>query len=398
MMKKLLILLITFVSLNGFALENPKAIRGVWVPAPRFTSALHTYENVQDFVNLLDSLNFNAVFLVSYAQTQTIYKSKVIQKYAGIKDIKKTSLLSPYLDNYDKNAKSTTADPVADLIRLAHEKGIKVFFWYEYGFMGDTKPITNNNGLLAKNKDWLGVDNQGKPASYHNKDFYFNAYSPKVQGYITKLIEEGIRLYPEVDGIQGDDRLPAMPINSGYDAYTVSKYKKEHGGEHPPQDFNDQGWIDWRINILNQFGKTLYEAAHKAKKDIIVSFAPNPYPWSRENLMQDWPTWLKEGYCDLLAVQCYRYNAQAYKNTVTEALTNVKESNTNALFAPGIILMEGGTIKMSADLLRQQIKINRDLNINGEIFFYNEALNNKEIKEVFSDLYSTKVDFPTNVH
>ena len=395
MIKSLLLSLLIIISLEGVAAqENPQAIRGVWVPAPRFTSVLHTYENVQKFVNLLDSLNFNAVFLVAYAETQTIYPSKVIQKYTGIKAVANTSLLKPYLTNYDKNSSSNTNDPISDLIRFAHEKGIKVFFWYEYGFMGDTKPITNKNALLAKNPDWLGIGNDGKPAAYNNSDFYFNAYSPKVQSYIVQLIQEGIKLYPGVDGIQGDDRLPAMPRNSGYDRYTTSKYKKEHGGQLPPKDFNNDAWVSWRVHLLNQFGRRLYQAAHAVKKDIIVSFAPNPYPWSKENLMQDWPSWVANGYCDLLAVQCYRYNAEAYKNTVSEALSYIKKSKSNQLFAPGIILMEGDKIKMSVDLLKQQIKINRDLNIDSEIFFYNEALNNNEIKRVFLDLYKTKADFP----
>lgn len=371
-----------------------KAIRGVWVPAPKFTDVLHTYNNVQKFVNDLDELNFNAIFLVSYAQNKTIYPSKVLQRYAGFDDLAKTDLLAQYKANYDGAKKSPTGDPIKDLIALAHQRNIKVFFWYEYGFMGDIKPITKENPLLANNPDWLGIANDGAPAAYHNKDFYFNAYHPKVQDYLIELITEGIKLYPDVDGIQGDDRLPAMPKNSGYDSYTVKKYKAAHKGQHPPQDFNDKNWVNWRIDLLNDFGKRLYQAAHKVKKDIYVSFAPNPYPWSKENLMQDWPTWVKNGSCDLLAVQCYRYNAEAYKNTVTEAVGHVRSNKASQLFAPGIILMEGGKIKMSAELLRAQIKINRDLNINGEIFFYNEALKDSEIRQVFLDLYKAKVEFP----
>ena len=395
MQKKIWFLLFMITVLQVQAQQkNKEAIRGVWVPAPRFTKVLHTYENVQKFVGLLDSLNFNSIFLVSYAQTKSIYPSKVIKQYTGSKSLAETSMLFPYLKNYHQPLKSPTGDPVADLIRLAHQRKIKVFFWYEYGFMGDTKPITMDNPLLAKNPDWLGIANDGKPAAYHQKDFYFNAYDPKVQDYMIKIIQEGIKLYPEVDGVQGDDRLPAMPRNSGYDSYTVKRYQKEHQGKLPPQNYNDTAWVNWRIDILNQFGKRLYQAAHAIKSDIIVSFAPNPYPWSKENLMQDWPNWVKNNICDLLAVQCYRYNADAYKNTVSEALSYVKANNSKQLFAPGIILMEGSQIKMSTDLLKQQLKINRNLNINSEIFFYNEALNNKDIQSVFKEVYPYKVDFP----
>jgi uncharacterized lipoprotein YddW (UPF0748 family) len=260
--------------------------------------------------------------------------------------------------------------------------------------MGDTKPITKENPLLANHPDWLGIGNENQPANYHNKDFYFNAYNPKVQDYLIKLIKEGIKRYPNVDGVQGDDRMPAMPKNSGYDVYTVSKYKKEHDGKAPPKDFEELSWVNWRINLLNNFGKKLYQKVKKENPNVMVSFAPNPYPWSKENLMQDWPQWISNGICDLLAVQCYRYNSEAYKSTVTEVLKHINENNPKQVFAPGIILMEGGKIKMSSDLLKEQININRSLGIEGEIFFYNEALNDKKIQAAFKELYPKKVVFP----
>ena len=66
MIRKLLLLILICLStcFNSFSVEkNVKAIRGVWVPAPRYTDVLHTYENVEQFVNTLDLLNFNAIFL-----------------------------------------------------------------------------------------------------------------------------------------------------------------------------------------------------------------------------------------------------------------------------------------------------------------------------------------------
>lgn len=391
--KKLIFFVLLFVNSLLFAQEE-SAIRGVWVPAPKFTSVLHSYKNVDNFVRLLDSLNFNTVFVVSYAENKTIYPSKIIKTYTKSKSITESNLLSPYLKTYNTEGKSLSSDPIADLISLAHSRNIKVFFWYEYGFMGDTKPITNENPLFANHPDWLGINNENKPTNYYNKDFYFNAYNPKVQDYLIKLIKEGIKRYPNVDGIQGDDRMPAMPKNSGYDAYTISKYKKEHNGQLPPKDFEELNWVNWRINLLNNFGKKLYQEVKKENANVMVSFAPNPYPWSKENLMQDWPQWIGNGICDLLAVQCYRYNSEAYKNTVTEVVKYIKQNNPQQVFAPGIILMEGGKIKMDANLLKEQININRNLGINGEIFFYNEALKDKKIQAVFKELYTKKILFP----
>lgn len=394
MAKRWLMAIAFFSVLCTLTAKAQDAIRGVWVPAPRHTNVLHRYENIENFVGLLDSLNFNAIFLVSYAESKTIYPSRIIQQYTKAKDLGSTNLLHPYAEPYNQSGRSSSNDPVADLIKLAHQRHMKVFFWYEYGFMGDTKAITSENPLLARNPDWLGIRQDGSPAAY-NHDHYFNAYDPKIQRYLIELIKEGLKRYPEVDGIQGDDRMPAMPRNSGYDKVTVARYKKEHDGKQPPQDFNDEAWVNWRLKILNAFGKTLYDEAHRVKKDIMVSFAPNPYPWSKENLMQDWPAWIREGSCDLLAVQCYRYSAEAYKNTVATALSYVRRERAGQAFAPGIILMEGGKIKMTPELLKQQININRELGINGEIFFYNDALKDPAIKKVFTEIYPKKANFPS---
>lgn len=391
-MRFLVFAVLIFAHSCCIASETPQAIRGVWVPAPKYTKVMHSYQQIKNFVGLLDELNFNAIYLVSYAESKTIYKSKVLQKYTGKQPLDSTSLLQPYIGKYN----SPTNDPVKDLIVLAHQKGIKVFFWYEYGFMGDIKEMTSNHPLLANNPKFLALGNDGKPANYHQKDYYFNAYHPEVQQYLLELIKEGISLYPDVDGIQGDDRLPAMPKNSGYDEFTVAKYKKEHAGSAPPNDFNNTTWVNWRLDILNDFAGKLYKSVKAQNKNVMVSFAPNPFPWSKDNLMQDWPNWIKNKYCDLLVVQCYRYNADAYKATVTEANTIVKQNNPNQLFATGIILMEGGNIKMTPELVKQQVQINRSLGINNEVYFYNQALANDTIKTAFKEIYPQKAAFPKN--
>jgi uncharacterized lipoprotein YddW (UPF0748 family) len=261
--------------------------------------------------------------------------------------------------------------------------------------MGEGSPIPADNPLLAQNPSWLGIGNDNQPSSYNKHDYYFNAYNPEVQEYLIKLIEESLTLYPDVDGIQGDDRMPAMPRNSGYDKYTVALYKAEHKGAEPPHDFNDSLWVRWRLDKLNDFGKKLYARVKARNKNAMVSFAPNPYPWCVNNLMQEWPQWCKDGICDLLAVQCYRDNAQAYEATVSEVLKYVKQSNPDQLLAPGIILMVSGKVKTTPELLTEQVMINRKLGIKNEIYFYNEALNDKQIQQCFKTLYPTKVRFPS---
>ena len=48
-----------------------------------------------------------------------------------------------------------------------------------------------------------------------------NAFNPEVQQFMLDLIQALLTSYPEIDGVQGDDRMPALPSISGYDDYTV---------------------------------------------------------------------------------------------------------------------------------------------------------------------------------
>ena len=383
-----------------FALNNvvnaKQEVRGVWVPDPQYTDVLKSYKNVVDFVTMLDTLNFNSVFVVSYALNKTLYPSKVLLKNTNYSHIDSTCLLTPFMKTYNKPLKSPTGDPVRDLITEAHKRNIKVFFWFEFGFMADIKLATpKNNPILAKHPDWLGIGNDGKPANYNNQDYYFNSFNPKVQQYLLDLIAESIRKYPDVDGVQGDDRLPASCINSGYDKLTVKRYQKAHKGQTPPQNFKDSAWMRWRLNILNDFGARVYKKVKATQPNVMVSFAPNPYPWCKDNLMQEWPKWVSNGFCDLLAVQCYRRDSIAYAKTVKAAQANVKLPEGKKMnFAPGVLLMVSGQIS-DAEQVKKQLLANRKLNTNGEILFYNEGLRKAEIRAIFKELYVEKVLFPT---
>ena len=55
-----------------------------------------------------------------------------------------------------------------------------------------------------------------------------NGFDPEVQDFIMSLIMEVVLKY-DIKGIQGDDRLPAMPTLAGYDNYTSSLYKAKFG-------------------------------------------------------------------------------------------------------------------------------------------------------------------------
>jgi uncharacterized lipoprotein YddW (UPF0748 family) len=378
-----------FFSLLSGAYPEEKPVRAVWIPDPSHTSALQTYDKVLKTIDLLHELQLNTIFVCTWAKGKTIYPSPVLQKRAGYKTADEGWLMKEYMNDYNFPLKSPTGDPLKDLAREARKKNIRVILWFEYGFMASHGPTPEIHPLLENNPQWASKGNDGKQSNYNKTDYYFNAYHPDLQQFMLDLIREALTLYPEVDGIQGDDRMPAMPRNSGYDEYTVEKYKKEHGGAEPPADFNNEQWVRWRLDILNRFGAEMHNTIKQASSEKQMCFSPNPYPWCMENLMQEWPQWIEAGIVDLLSVQCYRNTIEAYKTTVETASKYAGEKTDKRILNPGIILKNGSKI-MSKELLIQQLEANKKLKTNGEAFFYNEGLWYKDVQEVLKMNYQFK--------
>lgn len=365
--------------------EQETAVRAVWLPDPSHTTVMHSYKNLNDFVNLVDNLNLNTIYLATWVRSMTIFKSQVLKANTNYSTVEDGYLFGNMA--YD----GPSGDPVRDLITLAHAKNIKVIFWFEYGFMrdGGAKPSASHP-ILSVHPEWDGLGNDGKPSNYNGTDYYLNSYDPEVQEFMIKLVEESIDLYPDVDGIQGDDRMPAAPRNSGYNQSTREKYFAAKG-VYPPADYNNAEWVRWRLDLLNAFGKQMFDRIKAKRSSLIVCFSPNPYPWCEDNLMQDWPGWIKSGIVQLLSVQCYRNDLASYQYTISTTNDYIKKSTGANIFNPGIYLRN--TTEWET-LFVEQMKANRKLGTNGEAFFYNEGLKQEINQRVIKAFYTGKAIFP----
>lgn len=368
-------------------LDQETGVRAFWIPDPSHTSFLTSYENIQEGVALAKELNFNTLYAVAWAKTRTLYPSQVLADNSTYTDARE-GMFTP-------NYTGKSGDPLTDLIEVAHDAGLKVILWYEYGFMArwGSPPTPQNDKILAVHPHWVGINNQGEPSSYNNADFYYNAYHPEVQQFMIDLVMEAVENY-DIDGVQGDDRMPAMPRNSGYDEYTANSYK-EYSGEYPPHNIHNTAWVRWRADILNQFGQDLYDAVKAVKPHVLVTNSPNPYPWAFTNLMQEWPVWLDAGNVEILSVQCYRYNIASYMATVNEVLqyfNNHGDGNMQRL-SPGLIVY-GSQGLTDPELLVKKMQYNRSVGITGESFFYDVPLNDVRIKRAIKAMYPGPAIFP----
>ncbi len=337
--------------------------KGIWLTDVA-SEALDTQEGIKEVIKQCKTYGIDQVYVVVWNRGHTLYPSAIMEVTFGEKIMPRFA----------------GRDILKELITEAHKEGLKVHAWFEFGFSSSYQENDGGHILRAK-PHWKALDSKGNLVS-KNGFQWMNAFNPEVQDFLLSLIKEVVTTY-EIDGIQGDDRLPANPSTSGYDALTVSAYKKDHNGKLPPEDYKDLDWIQWRAEKLTLFAKVIYDTVKEINPKVAVTMAPSIFPWSKEEYLQDWPAWVANGWVDTVIPQVYRYNLKSYTKTLTSNLAFVPGDKKKD-FVPGVLL-KVDNYTPSEKYLRKMIKTNRKLGLNSEVFFFYEGLNSH--KEFFEKTY-----------
>lgn len=352
-------------------------IRGVWLPNTD-SLVLTSKQRITEAMEFLAETGFNVVFPVVWSKGYTVYPSQVMGELFGV----------------EIDPRYRGRDPLGELIEEAKRVKIAVIPWFEYGFASSY----NQNGghLLAKKPDWAACDRKGNLLKKNNFE-WLNAFHPEVQEFLLKLILEVLKNY-DVAGIQGDDRLPALPSEGGYDSYTVSCYQKQFKRK-PPGNYKDEQWLQWRSDLLTDFLARIYCHVKAIDPCLLVSMAPSIYDWGWKEYLQDTKTWVDKGFVDLLHPQLYRRDFYSYKNLVDRLVSQQFSNEQLPLLIPGILLNLGSSYQIDTDYLLQAIAYNRDCGITGEVFFFYEGLrkhNNALAKVLRNGPYAKQTDCFTN--
>lgn len=347
--------------------EQPlvRNIRGVWITNVA-SDALFSLDKIKETVQVCKQSSITDIYVVVWNKGRTLYPSKIMEDLIGI------PIIEPFAGR----------DPLNEIIEEAHKEGIKVHAWFEFGFAASNGEFGKE--ILEARPEWKAMDVEGNLVS-KNGFLWMNSFHPDVQQFIKSLIVEVVDNY-DVDGIQGDDRLPALPSTGGYDEYTINMYKAEHDGQSPPSDYKDADWITWRADKLTDFLGELYTDLKSKNSQLEISMAPSVHPWAKQEYLQDWPTWLEKEYCDYVIPQIYRYDIEKYTATLNEQLEYLSLLHKDRLFA-GVLLQVNGQ-NPSLEFLDQMIRANRQNGIKGEVFFFYEGL--KKHTEYFMNEYNKK--------
>lgn len=326
-------------------------VKGVWLTNVA-SQALYTKEGIKQAVDLCQKSGINHIFVVTWNKGRTLYPSKIMN------DLFKIPIEEALAGR----------DPLREIIDEAHAKNIKVYAWFEYGFAAE------NNGfgehILRIKPQWASLDKNGNITT-KNGFKWLNALNPEVQDFMLSLLKEAVVNYPDLDGIQGDDRLPAMAVEGGYNAEILAQYKAETGAS--PSSDKEENWVNWRANRLNKFMEKISVELKKINPKIGISMAPSIFPFAKTEYLQDWPTWVNNGWVDMICPQIYRYDIAAYKAELAKIINTQINADKVKILAPGVLL-KVGTYKPTYDYLKQMIDENRRNKIDNEVFFFYEGL------------------------
>jgi uncharacterized lipoprotein YddW (UPF0748 family) len=333
----------------------PRVVKGVWVTNVA-SDVLLSSASIRECVELCHDLGINTIFMVTYNNGKTMFRSDVMKEYFGVE-------IDPVYGN---------RDPLTEMILAAKPYGIKVVAWLEYGFASVYGDMSGGP-IISRYPEWASLDYTGR-ITEKNKFYWLDPFNPEVQTFIRRLMTEVVRKYPDIGGVQGDDRLPALPSNGGYNTSVVDRYKRETG-RTPTLNHLETPWLQWRADKLTDFGTYIYKHIKTLGGQYMMSWSPSPYSWSLQNYLQDWPAWLKKGQVDHIHPQLYRYSFDAYKSVFDQNLalmTSVPDGNL--VFSPGVLLGDGSGDGITPEILEQILNYNRNKGISGETFFYYERI------------------------
>ena len=215
---------------------------------------------------------------------------------------------------------SLSFDPLEEMIKLAHKKGISIEAWINPYRISLNKNTYQNFMELSSKKSWLEDTKQS--IGYATYKYIFNPESQDVRDYIIAGVKEIVENY-EVDGIHFDDYF-----------YIEGTHGETTQGQ--------------RMDNVNMLIQDVYQSIKSINSNIVFGISPQGNYENCVNEGADVDTWLKEdGYVDYIMPQVYwsdQYGPDGKTRMFTdrsELYAGLKRQKTVMLYA-GLALYQSG--------------------------------------------------------
>ncbi|MEH1842249.1 MAG: family 10 glycosylhydrolase [Nostoc sp.] len=346
-------------------------IRAIWLDRGTIVRAGSKAGLAQIFDRLAQA-GINTVFFETINAGYTIFPSQVAKEQ------------NPLIRGWN---------PLADAVKLAHERDMELHAWVWTFAAGNQRhnEILNLNPdypgpVLAAHPDWANYDNLGNMIPVGQTKPFFDPANPEVREYLLKLYEEIVTKY-NVDGLQLDYirypfQDPSAGRTYGYGKAARAQFQQLTGVDpvniSPSQPDLWQKWTTFRTEKIDSFVAQLSQQLRQKRPNLILSVAVFPLPELEriQKIQQDWENWARRGDVDLIVPMTYALDTSRFQRLAQPWIASKQLGST--LLIPGIRLLSLPTIGAF-----DQLQLVRDLPVSGYALFAAENFNN-DLQKLFS--------------
>lgn len=282
--------------------------RGLFVSVIQNPPTLSSREEITKLIEFAKKAEIEVLFVQIYRSGKAWFPS-------GIADA------APY----QVSLKQAGEDPFALLIKEAHVSGIQVHAWLNMLSLSTNQdaPLLKKYGtdILTRNRkekktlEDYKIDNQ----------YFLEPGDLRVRQELSNMVEEILRAYPDLDGIQFDYiRYPDKNPAYGFTKINVARFKASTNLQ--TVDEESQAWKDWKRNQVTAFLNQLIQKTIAIRSDIQISTTGcMNYVRAYHEAFQDWAAWLNGGLIQFVTIMSYTKKTEDFEKYIAEAKSKTRD-------------------------------------------------------------------------
>jgi len=357
-----------FIWISGFAEETVMAkneYRMAWVLT--YNENIDSVESIGKVVKEAREANLNALLPIAHRRGRAYYASSFVPVFNPVDAKPPLDTLSEFI----KAAHNTSEGKS----RIEIHPWIVLFpVWLE-----QTSPPPGH--VILRHPEWstkkFGED---ESASKKKAQKWLDPGVPGVCEYIVDVCKEIVSNY-DVDGLNLD-YIRYYEGGHGYNPIAIKRFQKRTGRSDTPRP-EDKQWQQWQREQITNLVRRIYVETKKIKPHIKISVCTiiwgspdKPYEQSAfyTRVMQDWPSWFKEGIADINLPMNYRKEDDEQRKADFRTWTGVcRKWCGDGLFVNGL----GNYLNSIAGSI-EQVKAGRENGAHGSCLFRFGVNNNQE--------------------
>ena len=374
--------------------------RGIWVVRYRLNSPT----TLNQIVNDAHGGKFNLLFVQVHGRGDAYYGSQIVPR---------SEVLAEAPPEFD---------PLSYVIQRGHADELQIHAWLNVLYVWPYPPPypLSPQHVVNKHPEWLVVDEVGRSlaqydeherAAESSEGLYLDPANPLVRQHFREVCREVTEKY-DVDGIHLDFiRYPGA--RWGFNKEPVEAFLQRWGVDPRllsvwvqntmPERFINKElplhmrwqyyyyslWAEQKSRYVTELVRDVHQTVKSINPGAILSAAVFPDPQLAYYAKgQDWPTWMDQGYLDLIVPMAY--HGDRYR--VMAQMAEAKHRAQGRVVFAGL----GAWIK-DPNQIRQEIKGLKEIGVDGFSYFSYQGMMDQDeryIKQIKHSLHRSRASFP----